>query len=349
MVIDMNYKGYRHLQWEDRLSLERMLKIKTPKPKIAEALGVCLKTVYNEIARGMCEQLTSSLETVWRYCADIAERRYQEHLRAKGPDIKLGKDFAFAEYIEKQIIEKKRSPGAALAQIVIDGKRFDTHICETTLYNWIYRGDVFLNVTAEHLLYKGEHRNPEDKSRQKRARPAKGDTIEQRPQEVGNRDTFGNWEMDSVLGCKGSKAALVVLTERLTRYPMIALVPDHTMESVVRVLDRIERWMGAGFRKVFQSITVDNGSEFQDCAGMERSKRARKPRTKVYYCHPYSAYERGSNENMNRIIRRFFPKGTNFDKVTAAEVSEVAEWLTNYPRRILGWKTPQMLFEQCTT
>ena len=130
---------------------------------------------------------------------------------------------------------------------------------------------------------------------------------------------------------------------------MIALVPDHTMESVVRVLDRIERWMGAGFRKVFQSITVDNGTEFQDCAGMERSKRARKPRTKVYYCHPYSAYERGSNENMNRIIRRFFPKGTNFDKVTAAEVSEVAEWLANYPRRILGWKTPQMLFEQCTT
>ena len=74
-------------------------------------------------------------------------------------------------------------------------------------------------------------------------------------------------------------------------------------------LDRIERRMGAGFRQVFRSITVDNGSEFQDCAGMERSKRARKPRTKSYYCHPYSAYERGSNEHMNRIIRRFFPKG----------------------------------------
>lgn len=67
------------------------------------------------------------------------------------------------------------------------------------------------------------------------------------------------------------------------------------------------------------------------------------------YCHPYSAYERGSNENMNRIIRRFFPKGTNFDDVTAAEVAEVSEWLANYPRRILGWATPQMLFEQYTT
>ncbi|WP_166554217.1 MULTISPECIES: helix-turn-helix domain-containing protein [unclassified Neglectibacter] len=106
----MNYKGNQHLKWEDRLSLERMLKIKTPKPKIAEALGVCLKTVYNEIARGMCEQLTSELEPVSRYCADVTERKYQEHLRAKGLDIKLGKDFAFAEYIEEQIIEKNGPP-----------------------------------------------------------------------------------------------------------------------------------------------------------------------------------------------------------------------------------------------
>ena len=244
---------------------------------------------------------------------------------------------------------KKRSPGAALAQIKIDGKKFDTEICETTLYNWIYRGDIFLNVTEEDLLYKGDHRKPEDRDRQKRARPAKGDTIEQRPEEINSRDTFGNWEMDSVMGCKGSKAALVVLTERLTRYPVIVRVPDHTMESVVRALDRMERRMGAKFREVFRSITVDNGCEFQDCEGMERSKRARKPRTKIFYCHPYSAYERGSNENMNRIIRRFFPKGTNFDNVSAAEVAEVEEWLANYPRRILGWKTPQMLYDEYMT
>ena len=204
-------------------------------------------------------------------------------------------------------------------------------------------------MTEEDLLYKGDHRKPEDRDRQKRARPAKGDTIEQRPEEINSRDTFGNWEMDSVMGCKGSKAALVVLTERLTRYPVIVRVPDHTMESVVRALDRMERRMGAKFREVFRSITVDNGCEFQDCEGMERSKRARKPRTKIFYCHPYSAYERGSNENMNRIIRRFFPKGTNFDNVSAAEVAEVEEWLANYPRRILGWKTPKMLYDEYMT
>ena len=341
----MNYKGNRHLQWEDRLTIERMLKIKVPKAKIAESLNVCLKTIYNEISRGMCEQLTSEYEFVQRYCPETSERKYQGNLRAKGPEIKLGKDYAFADYIEDQIINQKRSPGAALAQIPIDGLDFKTRICETTLYNWIYRGDIFLHLTEEHLLYKGENKK-KDKEHQNRAYLAKGTSIEKRPQEIAERTTFGHWEMDSIIGSKGSKSALVVLTERLTRYPVVAWVPDHTADSVVRVLDRIERKLGAGFRSVFKTITVDNGCEFQDCYGMQRSRRVKIPRTKIYYCHPYCASERGSNENMNRIIRRFFPKGTNFDEVASAEVAAVEEWLANYPRRILGWKTPQMLFDR---
>lgn len=342
----MNYKGYRHVKWEDRLMIEGALRTGAKPAEIAKELGFCKKTICNEINRGMCTQRTSEYEFVERYCADVAERKYQDNLRAKGADIKLRKDFAFAAYIEDQIINKKRSPGAALAQIKIDGLKFDTEICEGTLYNWIYRGDVFLNLTEKDLLYKGERRNEGRKETQNRARAAKGETIEHRPAEIAERETFGHWEMDSIMGCKGSKAALVVLTERLTRQPIIIRVQDHTMESVVRALDRLERCMGAKFREVFQSITVDNGCEFQDCKGMERSRRARKPRTKIYYCHPYSAYERGSNENMNRIIRRFFPKGTNFDAITAAEVAWVERWLANYPRRILGWKTPQMLFDK---
>ncbi len=344
----MNCKGYKHVKWEDRLKIEGAIRTGAKPKEIAEMTGFCVKTIYNELNRGKCVQQTSEYEFVERYCADFAEGKYQDHLRAKGPDIKLGRDYAFAEYIEDQIINGKRSPGAALAQIKNDGLKFDTEICETTLYNWIYRGDVFLNVTKDDLLYRGVHRNERKKGRPNRARPAKGDTIEQRPEEVNERTTFGHWELDSIMGCKGSVAALIVLTERLTRYPIIIRVPDHTAQSVVQALDRIERRMGAHFRDVFQSITVDNGGEFQDCEGMERSRRARKPRTKIYYCHPYSAYERGSNENMNRIVRRFFPKGTNFDQITASEVAAVDEWMANYPRRILGWKTPRMLYEEYT-
>ena len=201
-------------------------------------------------------------------------------------------------------------------------------------------------VKAERrLLYKGERHKPK-KDDNNRARLPKGETIENRPKEVKDRETFGHWEMDSVIGKRGSKAALVVLTERLTRYGLVFKVPDHTMESVVRVLDRLERRMGKDFRQVFQSITVDNGSEFQDCAGMERSLRRRTPRTRIYYCHPYSASERGSNENMNRIVRRFFPKGTSFDEVTAAQVAQAEDWMNNYPRAILGWRSAGALFEE---
>lgn len=97
---------------------------------------------------------------------------------------------------------------------------------------------------------------------------------------------------------------------------------------------------------LFKSITVDNGCEFQDVQGMQKSCRRRGDRTVIYFCHPYSAYERGSNENMNRIIRRFFPKGTNFDNVTEAQVKETEAWLNHYPRKILNWQSPETLFRR---
>ena len=340
----MNYKGYKHLTRDDRLFIEGALKTGGKVAVIAEKLGVCRKTIYNEIKRGLCVQQRAGYIFEEVYCADVAERKYQENLRAKGPDIKLGKDFELANYIEKTIIYEHYSPGALLAHIKEEGLHFDTQICETTLYSYIYRGDVFAELSKEHLLYKGAHR--EEKEKPERARQARGETIERRPQEIWKRNTFGHWEMDSIMGCVGSSAALLVLTERLTREGIVIRVPDHTAESVVRALNRLERDMGSKFGRVFKSITVDNGCEFMDCENMERSYRLKKPRTKIYYCHPYSPHERGSNENMNRILRRFFPKGTNFDEVTPAEVKRAEIWMNNYPRKLLGWKSSNALFEE---
>ena len=338
-------KKGQHIQWEERLKIQGALRTGAKPAEIAKMIGCCRATIYNEINRGQCMQQHDA-EFVMEYCADVAERKYQENLRAKGPDLKLGNDFALAEFIESKIIIDHYSPGATLAFIQEQGLQFDTEICENTLYNYIYRGDVFMNLTKEHLLYKGERHTPTKKEDNNRARLPKGETIENRPKEVKDRETFGHWEMDSIIGKRGSKAALVVLTERLTRYGFIFRVPDHTMESVVKVLDRLERRMGKDFRQVFRSITVDNGSEFQDCAGMERSLRRRTPRTRIYYCHPYSASERGSNENMNRIVRRFFPKGSSFDEVTAAQVAQAEDWMNGYPRAILGWRSAGALFEE---
>ena len=140
---------------------------------------------------------------------------------------------------------------------------------------------------------------------------------------------------------------LLVLTERVTRMEVIRLIPDKSAASVVRALDTIERKWGARFPLVFQSITMDNGSEFADYKGIERSvyKRRESKRTRTYYCHPYCSSERGSNEKQNQMIRRKFPKGTNFDKVTQKDVAAVENWLNRYPRLLLGWASAGQLFE----
>ena len=79
---------------------------------------------------------------------------------------------------------------------------------------------------------------------------------------------------------------------------------------------------------------------------MEKSCRRKGNRTKIYYCHPYSSYERGSNENVNKMIRRWFPKGTDFRKVTAKAIQKVEDWINNYPREILGFRTAEAVFQE---
>ena len=127
---------------------------------------------------------------------------------------------------------------------------------------------------------------------------------------------------------------------------IVMLLEDHTAASVVTAINRLERKFGKLFYTMFKSITVDNGCEFQDFEGIEIAHRRKGKRTIVFFCHPYSAYERGSNENMNRIIRRFFPKGTNFDAVTNEHVDEAYLGLNNYPRNLMVWSSANDLFNE---
>lgn len=101
-------------------------------------------------------------------------------------------------------------------------------------------------------------------------------------------------------------------------------------------------------RYIFKSITFDNGTEFAAAEGLERScVNKRLPRTKVYFCHPYSSWERGTNENTNGMIRRRFPKGTNFAAVTNAQIAQAENWINNYPRKILGYRSSEIVFREC--
>ena len=325
-----------------------MLKHGHSKKEIAEELGVHISTVYRELKRGTYEHLNSDYTTEERYSPEIAEARYQEGLSAKGAPLKIGKNHAAAQFIEDKIGNEDYSPAAVCALLKQEKyKHFGITFCRATIYKYVEDG-VFLTLTNQDLPEKGDRKKKHKTIRKKQSRASSGTSIEQRPDYINERQEPGHWEMDTVYsGKQTSKKALLVLTERKTRQEIIERMPDRTEESTIKALDRIERRFGALFRKVFKTITVDNGGEFSNVERLEQSVIRKGKRTHFYYCHPYSSFERGSNENQNRMIRRRYPKGTDFGKVSTAAIKNLEQWINNYPREILGWKTSAMCFREC--
>lgn len=334
----LKIKKNKHLTERERYEIEVLLKEKRTPSYIAEKLGRHKRTIEREIKKGTVKLLKSDLSYKKQYCAEVAQRVYDNNAKNKGPNLKIGNDHKLAEYIEKKIVKKKYSPDAVIGKIKAKQLKFKNYICTKTLYNYIDQG-VFVNITNKDLPIKKNNR----KGAYRRVRIAhknlKGTSIEERPPHIEKRLEYGHWEMDCVLGKRGDKgAALLVLTERKRREQIIYKMPNKKQESVINVLDLLERKHGNKFAKKFKSITVDNGSEFLDFKGIENSiKNPKTKRTKIYYAHPYSAWERGTNENSNRLIRRFIPKGTDISKVCNKKIKYIENWINNYPRKIFGY------------
>jgi IS30 family transposase len=339
-------RGYKHLTFHDRLVIEKMTKEGAQQNEIAARLHVSESTISRELRRGTYTALNSDLTTEERYSPEKAQDRYEGNKTAKGAPLKIGTDHALANHIEQKIAEEKYSPAAVLAEITNLGLQFATTISKQTVYNYINNG-VFLKITNKDLPFQGKRR--QHKTQHVRpARVSKGESIERRPETINDRSEFGHWEMDLVESCRGGRSAVLVLTERQTRQEVTMKIPDKTDDSVVAALDKLERKHGPRFKDIFRSITVDNGSEFADCKGMERSIFDGQ-RTKCYYCHPSNPQERGSNEKQNQMLRRHFPKGTNFDAVPDEELERVTVWLNFYPRKLLDWLNSQTLFDRAVS
>ncbi|MDE6597300.1 MAG: IS30 family transposase [Clostridia bacterium] len=343
----MKQKGTKDLTFTQRRELENYLKAGLHKKRIAELLGVCLATVYNEINRGKTVKKEISYVDRWGenhyrqvtvYSADKAEYNYRLNQSTHGAPLKIGNDFELVRYIENRVIDDKLSPCAVLGEIKRK-KLFKTTISKTTLYRYIRTGFIFTRLTMQDV-----------KLKQKRyqhaiiKRTARGVSIEKRPAEIAERNTFGHWEMDSVIGKAGTRETILAFTERLTRYEIIFKLPDHKAASVINCVNKLEKRFGKNFCKLFKSITVDNGVEFSDFKGIEKSIYGGK-RTSVFYCHPYSSCERGSNERLNREIRRLIPKGTDFSTISEKRIRAVENWINSYPREIFGYATSAEMFK----
>jgi IS30 family transposase len=325
-------KKHKHILEKDRYVIEQMLKAKQPKAVITKVIGCTGKTLEREIKRGTWQRLNSTTyeyESVYSW--DVAQRKHEKKAENKGRYAKINDAPELRKFLENQIKQHKYSPEAALIKAKEKGLKVEISV--KTLYNNIDSGEI--GISRKDLLRKGGWKQDKSKPR-KAANNLRGESIDNRPESANNRSEYGHWEMDLIVSRKGGKGALLTLTERKYRKEIIIRLPDKTQRAVKRALDRLESRYGTRFKKEFKTITVDNGSEFLDFESLEQSCKRNEKRLKMYFAHPYSSFERGSNENANGIIRRFFPKGTDFGKISTAKIQAVEDWMNDYPRRILG-------------
>ncbi len=337
-------KSYRTFTRASRYKLEALYNAGTPVKKIALQLGFSFQSIYRELKRGFYMHRNTDWTETKKYSADKAQYSADVNATAKGAPLKIGKDREFARFVEDMIL-KGYSPAAILGYIKENNLQFKTKVCRVTLYSYIDKG-LFLRVSNKNLLRKGKRKNTHKKVRPIKLLPKMDHSIEKRPKEILQRNSFGHWELDTVVGTQKKGETILALTERLTRMEFIFKSRDKSAASTVTMLNRLERRVGSrNFQRIFKTITCDNGTEFSNTIGMEFSPYTRKQRTHVYYCHPYCSSERGTNENQNGFIRRFVPKGVSIRQFSDERLREIQDFINEYPRGIFDWQNSKKLFE----
>jgi IS30 family transposase len=304
-----------------------------------------VRTIQRERKRGEVVHIDTELREVRVYSSDRGQDVHDLNATAKGPNLKLGSNYELVDFVRERILVNKESPDVVafrMREADMPGA-----VCTKTLYNYIDQ-DLIDGVDNETLWEKRQRRKrPKRALRRSRNRPERRQSIEKRPPHVDLRQEFGHWEIDLIVGpIDASSEALLTLVERKTRQIICRKIPDKSQASVLRAIKAIEAHFGAKlFRSLFKTITADNGSEFLDVARLQTSAFSKRQRTTLFYAHPYASWERGSNENANRIIRRFIAKGRDIACFTYKYLKDIIRWINEYPRKLLDYSTPQQLFD----
>lgn len=304
---------------------------------IAKRIGRASNTIRNELGRGIVPQIKAN-KTVMIYYPDTGQLVYEANRKNCGTKFKLLECEKFIAHVTELFYEKKQSLdsicGAARRHKLFSNSEM---VCTKTLYNYVDSG--LLPISNIDLPLKVK-RSTKPK-RIKRHKKKLGTSIDERPESVNDRSEFGHWEIDTVIGKKTKlEAVLLTITERVTRKEIIRKISSKTAEAVQKAMLSLIDEAGEPFSKVFKSITCDNGSEFAEIASLEQFTD-----TKIYFAHPYSSCERGTNERHNGLIRRFIPKGRSINDYSISAIARVQNWCNTLPRKILGYLTPDEAFE----
>jgi len=328
-------RSFKHLSPYERGQIYVLLKEGRTQNDIAKVLGRSVSTICREIKKGTVKQLNSNLTTYTAYFPETGQAVYEKNRSHCGAKSKMAQVEDFLKFAEEKIIKDRWSPDTVVGACKLEFKWQGQMVCTKTLYNYIDQGllkikniDLPLKVRLKPKVAR-LHKN----------KRVLGKSIEQRPQAVENREEFGHWEIDTVSGKKSKDAALLTLTERRTRSELIFKIPEKSSSAVNQALASLEQLYGQHINKIIRSITADNGSEFSDLSAIAQAWNI-----EVYYAHPYSSWERGTNERHNGLLRRFIPKGKALSALSSGTIERIQNWMNQLPRKILGYKTPEQCF-----
>lgn len=323
----------QHLLAEERHEIEVRLKDGWSPYRIAKHLGRPYNTIKNEIARGTVELYHGK---VTRYKAKAGEQVYRENRRNSRRQYKRLTVSPFIKFVEEQF-RKGWSLDACTGEALRSGRfQRDQIVCTKTLYNYV--DNDLISIKSIDLPEKLKRNTKKRKVRKNKR--ILGDSIELRPEDVESREEFGHWEVDTVVGSKcEDEPCTVTLVERKTRESIWIKADNHTADSVQKAIWSVVDQFGALASRVFKSVTGDNGSEFTRLTELNTKG------IKVYFTHPYSSWEKGTNECHNKLLRRFIPKGVSMSGYTVDDIAYMADWANGLPRKILGYHTPDELFE----
>lgn len=341
---------YHHLKETDRAKIQSLIEQKDAKGKrlfnntyIANYLGVHKSTISRELKKRKKYRLMiiSGRSIPKPYNATDAQNDYNFKRGLSKGEYKLIKYPKMAKFIEDKIKIDKWSPDVIVGYMRTHRYFEKDGFCKIsvpTIYNAIRYNiiDVKLEDTRR-MKYKPEYEYHEQTSLPESKIQY---SIETRPDEIDKRLVFGHFELDTVIGTrKGKHECLMTLTERKTQFEIIFKLQFKNSEEVVKKFNQIKSFMKSNYNKVFKSLTTDNGSEFSDFLGIIADTK-----TKIYFCHPYCSGEKGTNEKNNSIIRYFIPKKTLIENYSFEDINAIANWMNNYPRKKLNYKTPLEAF-----
>ncbi|MDV7703542.1 IS30 family transposase [Leuconostoc suionicum] len=325
---------YARLDFSERVTIKNMIDDGKTNAEIARKLNRPRPTITHELKRnarvitwrGKSKILRHTYEPVQ---ADRRAEYHQSKSHHSQPKITSNK----REKIDYYLIKKSWSPEQIAHGIPRIG------VCTRTIYNWILKRH--LSATINDLPLKGKRRrklrakpvNPERKRMMIETR-----SIHTRPEVIDNRSTFGHWEIDGVMSPQDSQSFVITFVERKTRFMVGVKAKSKNANDVKTAIDTFM----SRFENVCDSITCDRGTEFTSTLFIYNIEDTYGK--KLYYADPQSPGQRGSNERMNRELRRVFPAGYDFTKITQRKLQKAIQDINERPRNVLRFKTPEKVF-----